>query len=157
MIKPSEADEIGGRNDEDENNNEATYLIHSTKKSIQSTVNYGNNIKRSISTSSKSTVNNNKKSDDNKNLYQIYSAQLLNALNDKRSKFQLSASVYLLLLVNGLERFAYYGLICNYILYLNKQPLYWESYNASFILFIFLGKKLNLVFFSVFEFFSNVS
>ena len=42
-------------------------------------------------------------------------------------------------MVNILERFAYYGLLCNYILYLNKQPFYWESYNASLISFIFLG------------------
>ena len=45
----------------------------------------------------------------------------------------------LLLIVNALERFAYYGIVCNFVLYLNKRPLFWESYNASAILFVFFG------------------
>lgn len=64
---------------------------------------------------------------------------LLTAMNDRRSKFQQQASYLIILVVYTLERFAFYGLICNYVLYLNKQPLYWESFNASFLLFIFLG------------------
>jgi dipeptide/tripeptide permease len=65
--------------------------------------------------------------------------QLSLALNDSRSKCTQNFSLIILLLVNLLERFAYYGLICNYVLYLNKQPLFWESYNASTMLLIFLG------------------
>lgn len=65
--------------------------------------------------------------------------QLSIALNDDRKRFTQNLSLFILLIVNLLERFAYYGLICNYVLYLNKQPLFWESYNASTILLIFLG------------------
>lgn len=65
--------------------------------------------------------------------------QLSLALNDSRKKFSQNLSLVILLLVNLTERIAYYGLISNYVLYLNKQPLYWESYNASTILLIFLG------------------
>lgn len=71
---------------------------------------------------------------------QIYLNQLLlTALNDRRSRFKQNLSYLITLTVYTLERFAFYGLICNYILYLNKQPLYWESFNASFILLIFFG------------------
>ena len=134
MLKTSgiEADD---RDDEVDKNDadESEYLIRTNAKSNRRAVNYGN----FAQTTPKTTHTNGENGQD---FYQLYSSQLLNALNDKRSKFQLSTSVYLLLIVNAAERFAYYGLICNYILYLNKQPLYWESYNASFILFIFLGK-----------------
>ena len=135
MINSSEVKTTTHDDDEidDENTSESTYLIHAhqqNKSGNKHVTSYG-------SPPSPQRTPSAEKSD--KSFYQLYSTQLLNALGDKRSKFQLSASVYLLLLVNGLERFAYYGLICNYILYLNKQPLYWESYNASFILFIFLG------------------
>lgn len=65
--------------------------------------------------------------------------QLSMALNDSRKKFSQNLSLITLLIVNLTERIAYYGLICNYVLYLNKQPLYWESYNASTILLVFLG------------------
>lgn len=64
---------------------------------------------------------------------------LLTAINDRRSIFQQNSSYLIILVVYTLERFAFYGLICNYVLYLNKQPLYWESFNASFLLFIFFG------------------
>ena len=74
----------------------------------------------------------------NENQY-LYVNQLLTVINDRRSRFQQNFSLVILLIVNVLERFAYYGLLCNYILYLNKQPFYWESFNASLILFIFLG------------------
>ena len=71
---------------------------------------------------------------------QMYLNQLLQtALNDRRSRFKQNLSYLLTLTVYTLERFAFYGLICNYVLYLNKQPLYWESFNASFILLIFFG------------------
>ena len=42
-------------------------------------------------------------------------------------------------IVNACERFAYYGIICNYVLFLNRFPLDWTSYNASALLLIFLG------------------
>ena len=71
---------------------------------------------------------------------QIYLSQVLQtALNDQRSTFRQNASFIITLLVYTLERFAFYGLICNYILYLNKQPLDWKSFNASLILLIFFG------------------
>jgi hypothetical protein len=71
---------------------------------------------------------------------QLYTQSLLNAvINDRRSRLQQNISITLLLLVNTLERFAFYGLICNYILFLNKQPLFWKSYNASLMLLIFFG------------------
>lgn len=78
-------------------------------------------------------------SDPNAQNQYFYVNQLLTVISDRRTKFQQNFSLVVLLLVNVLERFAYYGLICNYLLYLNKQPLYWESFNASLILFIFLG------------------
>jgi peptide/histidine transporter 3/4 len=59
--------------------------------------------------------------------------------DDTRSSFKKHYSYAVLLIVNILERFAYYGLLSNYILYLNKKPFYWESYNASLISFLFLG------------------
>lgn len=58
---------------------------------------------------------------------------------DKRNTFQRNYSLVVILLINILERFAYYGLLANFILYLNKQPFFWESYNASMISFIFIG------------------
>ena len=70
---------------------------------------------------------------------QLIYSQLVNVINDRRSKFKQNASFIILLVVNLLERFAFYGLISNFILYLNKQPLFWESYNASIILFMFFG------------------
>lgn len=69
----------------------------------------------------------------------IKNERLVTAVNDRRSNFQLRYSFYILLAVNALERFAFYGLVCNYVLYLNKQPLFWESYNASLMLLVFLG------------------
>ncbi|RNA38812.1 Solute carrier family 15 member 4 [Brachionus plicatilis] len=74
------------------------------------------------------------------NQQKIYLNQVLQtALNDRRSAFQQNVSFRITLLVYTLERFAFYGLICNYILYLNKQPLDWKSFNASLILLIFFG------------------
>lgn len=70
---------------------------------------------------------------------ELYAIQLLNRIDDSRTRFQQNLSFVLLLIVNTLERFTFYGLICNFILYLNKDPLTWESYNASLILLIFLG------------------
>lgn len=71
---------------------------------------------------------------------QIYLNQVLQtALNDRRSAFQQNFSFIITLLVYALERFAFYGLICNYILYLNKYPLNWQSFNASLILLVFFG------------------
>lgn len=125
MIKSSEKE-----TEEDRDDDESEYLFKSKPKPP----NYANLLQRTTPRNAQHT-----NGETNTNIYQLYSSQLLNALNDKRSQFQLSLSVYMLLIVNGLERFAYYGLICNYILYLNKQPLYWESYNASIILFVFLG------------------
>ena len=61
------------------------------------------------------------------------------ATDDTRHPFKQHYSYIILLIVNILERFAYYGLLSNYILYLNKKPFYWESYNASLISFLFLG------------------
>jgi hypothetical protein len=43
------------------------------------------------------------------------------------------------LIVNVLERFAYYGLLCNYIIYLSNKPLYWNLFNSSTLAFIFMG------------------
>jgi len=128
MIKSSEK--------ETDDDDESEYLV----KSKPQPPNYANLLQRTTHRAAQ-----NANGEISTNIYQLYSSQLLNALNDKRSHFQLSLSVYMLLIVNGLERFAYYGLICNYILYLNKQPLYWESYNASIMLFIFLGLLKNFV------------
>jgi dipeptide/tripeptide permease len=69
----------------------------------------------------------------------LYVNQLLTVINDRRTRFQQNFSLVILLLVNVLERFAYYGLICNYLLYLNKEPFFWESFNASLLLFVFIG------------------
>jgi dipeptide/tripeptide permease len=74
----------------------------------------------------------------NQNQY-LYVNQLLTVINDRRTRFQQNSSLVILLLVNVLERFAYYGLLCNFLLYLNKRPFYWETFNASLILFVFLG------------------
>jgi hypothetical protein len=74
----------------------------------------------------------------NQNQY-LYVNQLLTVIGDRRTRFQQNSSLVILLLVNVLERFAYYGLLCNYLLYLNKKPFYWETFNASLILFVFLG------------------
>lgn len=65
--------------------------------------------------------------------------QLFLAINDSRSTSCQNASICILLLINCLERFAYYGIICNYILYLNRDPLDWMSYNATTMLLIFQG------------------
>ncbi len=62
-----------------------------------------------------------------------------NQLNDQRTNIKKRLSVIIILIVNALERFAYYGLLCNFILYLNKQPLYWRSLDANLIAFIFIG------------------
>lgn len=45
----------------------------------------------------------------------------------------------IILIVNILERFAYYGLLCNLILYLSNKPLYWNLFNSSTLVFIFMG------------------
>lgn len=70
---------------------------------------------------------------------QQYLDQLLTAISDRRTKFQQNASFIIILSCNALERFAFYGLVCNYVLYLNKRPLNWESYNASLVLLLMLG------------------
>ena len=51
---------------------------------------------------------------------ELYAIQLLNRIDDNRTRFQQNLSFLLLLIVNTLERFTFYGLICNFILYLNK-------------------------------------
>lgn len=68
-----------------------------------------------------------------------YLDEFMIAINDRRTKCQQNFSCIIILGVHALERFAYYGLICNYILYLNKNPLDWESYNASLVLLMLLG------------------
>jgi dipeptide/tripeptide permease len=68
-----------------------------------------------------------------------YLDHLLTAISDRRSKCHQNASFIIILTVHTLERFAFYGLVCNYILYLNKEPLKWESYNASLMLYILFG------------------
>lgn len=65
--------------------------------------------------------------------------QLQLVMNDTRTRSAQNVSFIILLIVNCCERFAYYGIICNYILFLNKLPLDWASYNASALLLIFLG------------------
>ena len=70
---------------------------------------------------------------------QQYLDQLLTAISDRRTKLQQNASFIIILSCNALERFAFYGLVCNYVLYLNKRPLNWESYNASLVLLFMLG------------------
>lgn len=70
---------------------------------------------------------------------QIVNQQLWTTANDRRSEFRQNFAFVNVLIVNAFERFAFYGIICNFILYLNKQPLYWESYNATLMLFVFLG------------------
>lgn len=65
--------------------------------------------------------------------------QLQLAMNDTRTRSAQNVSIIILLVVNCCERFAYYGIICNYILFLNKLPLDWTSYNASALLLVFLG------------------
>ena len=64
---------------------------------------------------------------------------LLDALNDRRSRLSQNVAFVSLLAVNALERFAFYGLICNFILFLNKRPLLWQSYNASLTLLSLFG------------------
>lgn len=58
---------------------------------------------------------------------------------DTRNTLQKNYSYRILLIVNILERFAYYGLLCNLVLSFTKKPLFWESFNATTIIFIFLG------------------
>ena len=52
---------------------------------------------------------------------QLIYSQLVNVINDRRSKFKQNTSICLLLMVNLLERFAFYGLISNFILYLQCE------------------------------------
>ena len=65
--------------------------------------------------------------------------QFLSAINDRRDPLQQKTALIVLLVVITLERFAFYGIVCNYVLYLNKYPLKWESYNASTMLLVFFG------------------
>jgi solute carrier family 15 (peptide/histidine transporter), member 3/4 len=67
------------------------------------------------------------------------SATLLSAMHDRRSIFKQNASFVILLTVNTLERFAFYGLASNFVLYLNKQPLHWCSFNATQMLLLMMG------------------
>lgn len=105
--------------DEDEISNETTALLSNS-------INENNKINNHISYGAKQDTSQ-------------YLDVLLTAISDRRSKFQQNISFIIILAVNALERFAYYGLICNYILYLNKNPLSWESYNASLVLLMLLG------------------
>lgn len=68
-----------------------------------------------------------------------YLNRLLITNKDQRTKLQQSSSYIIVLIIYTMERFAYYGLICNYVLFLNNQPLNWDTYNAAIILLIFLG------------------
>lgn len=68
-----------------------------------------------------------------------YLDQLLTAISDRRTKTQQNMAVMIILSVHALERFAFYGLVCNYVLYLNKRPLNWESFNASLVLLLLFG------------------
>jgi hypothetical protein len=135
------------------NNSRQSMISSKRKKSIQqrknmsqkftSSSNSSGKIKRTSSVmttpnTSTSRTTSSAATNPNPNQY-FYVNQLLSVINDRRSRFQQNFSFTTILFVNILERFAYYGLICNYILYLNKRPLYWETYNASFVLFIFLG------------------
>ncbi len=48
-------------------------------------------------------------------------------------------SFALVLLTETMERMAFYGLICNMIMFLNSNPLGWTLYNATFILLLLNG------------------
>ena len=55
--------------------------------------------------------------------------------NIKKTK----VSLFFVLLTETLERFSFYGLLCNMALYLNSRPLFWSSYNAVNTILIFYG------------------
>jgi solute carrier family 15 (peptide/histidine transporter), member 3/4 len=48
-------------------------------------------------------------------------------------------SFILVLITETMERMAFYGLMCNMIMFLNSNPLDWTLYNATFILLLVNG------------------
>jgi dipeptide/tripeptide permease len=57
----------------------------------------------------------------------------------RRSKRVTRWSFVLVLLTETLERTAFYGLICNMLLFLNTNPMGWMSYNASIVILVLNG------------------
>ena len=60
-----------------------------------------------------------------------------NIVKDPRKRTYLACGA--ILLTETLERIAFYGIVGNLVLFLNKQPLDWVSYNSMTALFTFTG------------------
>ena len=62
---------------------------------------------------------------------------------DRRSSTRSACSVRcaagIILVFVVLERIAFYGVVGNLVLFLNKNPFKWESFNAATITFLFFG------------------
>jgi len=56
-----------------------------------------------------------------------------------RPKWKTKVSFCLVLFTETLERIAFYGIVCNLVLFLNSRPLLWTSYNAIDALFVLNG------------------
>ena len=56
-----------------------------------------------------------------------------------RSRRRMKLACCAILLTEVLERIAFYGLVGNLVLFLNRNPLDWMSYNAANALFVFTG------------------
>jgi peptide/histidine transporter 3/4 len=55
------------------------------------------------------------------------------------SRYKYIFSCGAVLLTETFERIAFYGLVGNLVMFLNKNPLDWTSYNAANALFVFTG------------------
>lgn len=80
-------------------------------------------------------------SNDNTSLLRRSSRQTskVDLISCNRTPGKIKASILLVLLTETLERFAFYGLLCNMALFLNAKPLLWSSYNAINTILIFYG------------------
>jgi len=57
----------------------------------------------------------------------------------QRPKWKTRSAFMLILGTETLERTAFYGLICNMLMFLNSNPLGWMSYNASIVILVLNG------------------
>lgn len=60
-------------------------------------------------------------------------------IGNTRPEWKTKLSFCLVLLTETLERTAFYGILCNMVLFLNANPMFWASYNAVNSIFVLNG------------------
>jgi dipeptide/tripeptide permease len=81
----------------------------------------------------------------------IFHASRVLPKTDNRTQFQKRLAVWLILFAVALERFAFYSLAGNLVLFLTSDAIQWTSLHSVTASFIFFGKIIKLILFDLHE------